>query len=123
MNIQLFQTIFDKLQEFLPSAWDEVVFYAAYTEGSYSIKYYVKNGTEVTSCFNLPGLNRAQLVKLFIAIDKELTAARKTLSAKDTWNVMTMIISADGNMKTHFDYADISENFIAYAEEWEAKYL
>lgn len=123
MNNQIFQTIFNMLQEFLPSTWDEVVFYAAYTEGSYSIKYYVKNGTEVTNCFNLPGLNKAQLVKLFMAINKELAAARAALSAKDTWSVMTMIISADGNMKTYFDYDDISENSIAYAKAWEEKYL
>lgn len=123
MNNTIFQIIFDELQEFLPATWDEVVFYAAYTEGSFSMKYYVKSGTEAISCFNLPGVNKAQLVKLFMAIDKELAAVRKTLSAKDSWSVMTMIISADGNMKTHFDYADISENSVAYAKNWEAKYL
>ena len=123
MNNTIYQTIFDKLQEYLPANWDEVVFYAAYTEGSYSMKYYVKNGTEITSCFNLMNINKAQLVKLFMSIDKELKSERKTLSAKDTWSVMTMIVGADGVMKAHYDYTDISENSISFEKAWEEKYL
>ena len=123
MNNTIYQTIFDKLQAYLPTIWDEVVFYVAYTEGSYSMKYYVKNGPEITSCFNMLNINKSQLVMLFMSIDKELSAERKTLSIKDRWSVMTMIISADGNVKTHFDYTDISENSLVFEKAWEATYL
>ena len=123
MNNTIYQAIFNKLQEYLPANWDEVVFYAAYAEGSYSMKYYVKKGTEITSCFNLMNVSKAQLVKLFMSIDRELVAERKSLPTKDLWSVMTMVIGADGNMKTHYDFTNICENSISFEKAWEDKYL
>ena len=123
MNDTIYQTILDKLQDYLPAVWDKVLFYAAYTEGNYSIKFYVKNGAEVTSCFQLPGLGQAQLISLFLSLDKDIASERKKLSKKDTWSVMTMIVDSQGDLKVFFDYADISRNSIAYFREWEKKYL
>lgn len=87
------------------------------------MKYYIKNGTEIIDCFNQPDTNKMQLLKVFMAIDKELTPVRKNLTPTELWSVMTMIIDKNGNMKTHFDYADISENVIDYTRTWEQKYL
>jgi hypothetical protein len=56
-------------------------------------------------------------------INKVLSAERKTLDDKNKWTVMTMIVDADGNMKTEFDYTDISENAIAYERNWKEKYI
>lgn len=123
MNNAIYQTIFSKLEIFLPSDWEKVVFYAAYTEGSYSMKYHVKSGNKMVSCFDLPGVDDRQLMKLFIDINKELSKERKTLSEKETWSVMTMIVDAEGNLKTDFDYEDISENSIEYERKWKKKYL
>ncbi len=123
MNQINFQSIFDKLQDVLPPAWDEVIFYAAYTAGSYSMKYYVKNDTEIVECFNQTDANKMQIVKVFMSIDNELTPVRKNLAPNEVWSVMTMIVDRSGNMKTHFDYADISENVIEYTRAWEKKYL
>lgn len=36
---------------------------------------------------------------------------------------MTMIVDADGNMKTEFDYSDISEDSIGYEQNWRKKYI
>lgn len=123
MNDINFQDIFDKLQEVLPPSWDEVVFYASYTSGSYSMKYYIKNGAETIDCFNQPSANKMQLLKIFMAIDKELTRVRKSLAPTQLWSVMTMIVDGNGNMKTHFDYVDISKNIVEYTRDWEQKYL
>lgn len=123
MNEINFQRVFDKLQEVLPSSWEEVVFYASYTSGSYSMKYYIKNGAETIDCFNQPGVSKMQLVKVFMDIDKELAPVRKSLAPTELWNVMTMIVDGDGNMKTHFDYANISENVIEHTRSWEQQYL
>lgn len=123
MNEAMFQAIFDKLQDFLPSAWEEVVFFVAYTPGSYSMKYYVKDNSVFTDCFNLPNVNRGQLAKLFIAINKDIAPVRKSLSEQAVWNVMTMTVDRQGKMKSHFDYTDISENSIAYIRNWEEKLL
>lgn len=123
MNEINFQSIFDKLQEVLPTSWDEIVFYVSYTGGSYSMKFYIKNGAEIVDCFKQSSVNRMQLVKVFMDIDKTLTPARKKLEPAELWSVMTMIVDRAGNMKTHFDYADISENVIEYTRNWEQRYL
>ena len=123
MNEINFQSIFDKLQDLLPNAWDEIVFYAAYSSGSYSMKYYIKTGSEIIDCYSQSDVSRMQLIKAFMSIDKELTPVRKTLPPTEAWNVITMIVDCHGNMKTHFDYTDVSENMIEYTRAWEEKYL
>ena len=58
-----------------------------------------------------------------MAIDKELSAERKTLDEKNRWNVLSLIVEADGRMKAEYDYVDISENSIEYEQMWKEKYL
>ncbi len=124
MNEKLFQDIFDKLQGVLPNGWSRIAFYVGYTEGSYSMKFYVDNGNrEYTDCFSLNNVKKAQLVQLFISIDKIISPVRKTLDDKHRWSVLGMFVDSDGKMKTKFDYVDISENAIAYEQEWKKKNL
>ena len=56
-------------------------------------------------------------------IDKIVSPQRKDLDEKNRWTVMTMIVDSEGNMKSEFDYTDISEIAIQYEREWEKKYL
>ncbi len=124
MNEKLFQDIFDRLQETLPKEWKRVAFYAGYTEGSYSMKYYVDNGEGgYTDCFNLTNVKRPQLIRLFMAIDKIITAERRNLDENHRWSVVSMFVNSDGKIKTEFDYVDISKDAIAYEEGWKKKYL
>lgn len=123
MNDAVYQTIFSKLELTLPYDWEKVIFYAAYTEGSYSMKYYVKGSGKTVSCFDLPEMDGRQLMKLFVEINRELAKERKTLPEQDRWTVMTMIVDGEGNLKTDFDYEDISENMIQYEKNWAKKYL
>ncbi|MBQ8693517.1 MAG: DUF600 family protein [Synergistaceae bacterium] len=124
MNSRVFQEIYDVLAVLLPEHWKKVIFRAAYTTGSYSIKYYVEieDGTFV-DCFSLPGISRSQLIEAFISINKIISADRKELSEKDKWSVLTMIINTDGTFKTEFEYTDITENAVSYLEALEEKYL
>ena len=55
-------------------------------------------------------------------INSVLEPSRKTTD-KSAWTVFTMIVDNNGNMKTYFDYEDISETFIAYEKKWKEKYL
>ncbi|MBQ4165282.1 MAG: hypothetical protein IJD85_03065 [Oscillospiraceae bacterium] len=34
-----------------------------------------------------------------------------------------MVVNSDGTFKAEFDYANISENAIAYEQNWKEKYL
>ncbi len=116
--------MFDKLQDFLPKAWKEVIFYANYTSGSYSMKFYTNAGNnKYIDCFSLPEINRVQLIKAFMNIDKELSSERNSLSDNDKWNTFTMIVDSQGHMKTDFDYVSTEESTIEYEREWEKKYL
>ena len=36
---------------------------------------------------------------------------------------MTMIVTADGDFKSEFDYSDINDNSLEYEESWQKKYL
>lgn len=124
MNNDVFQRLFDELQPALPKDWKKLILFVGYTTGSYTMKFYTSDDKDVfTDCFSQKGINKGSLIKLFMNIDKTLKAERNTLNGKDKWNVMTMIVDADGNMKTEYDYADISENAIAYERSWKEKYL
>ena len=124
MNEKIFQDVFDMVQEVLPNGWKKFVLFVGYTAGSYSIKYYTDDGSGVyTDCFSQKNVNKLQLMKLFMNIDKILASERKKLDDKNKWSVMTMIVNFDGSMKVELDYTDISENTIAYEQEWKNKYL
>ncbi len=124
MSQAIYQTIFDKLQDFMPQKWNKLVFYASYTDGSYSMKYYIENEEEkYIDCFSLQGVKKSDLIKLFIDINKDLSAERESLNAKQKWTVLTMIVDKSGKMRTEFDYADTSENSIAFEQDWKKRYL
>lgn len=124
MNNDIFQKVFDILQPILPAEWKKLVLYVGYTSGSYSMKYYTCDDKgNYIDCFSQQGISKAQLIKIFMGIDKELSTERKLLEGKNRWNVMTMLVDCEGKMKTEYDYSDISENAIAYEQKWKEKYI
>lgn len=124
MNEQIFQEVFDLVQDFLPQNWTKMVLFAGYTEGSYSIKYYCKTEEkDFMDCFNLGVTSQANLIKLFINIDKVLSKERESLDDKNRWTIFTMMVDHDGRMRTEFCYDDHSEDMIIYEKEWKKKYL
>lgn len=117
---EIYQKIFEQIEKNLPNDWKKVIVYIAYTEGSYSVKYYVKDKADIyTDCFKQVK-NKAQLINLFLKINKIIESSCKT---PRQWSVMTMIINSNGHMKTDYSYEDISDNMIAYEKEWKKKYL
>lgn len=124
MNETMYQSIFEEIQDYLPDSWTKVVFMAGYTEGSYNMKFYVSDdGKSFVDCFSLKNCTKAQLIKLFMGIDKLLSKERKHLADKDRWTVMTLSAHSDGRFKASFDYENISENFLTYEKEWKKHYL
>lgn len=123
MNNELFQEIFDKLQDGLPEEWDKVVLYVAYFDGNFTMKYYAKKDeTGYVDCYNIEGMNNSKLVKLFMSLNNIIAPDREKLGKKK-WSVMTMIVSADGEFKTEFDYDNIDDISLDYEDDWEKKYL
>ena len=124
MNESVFQEIFDMIQDYMPRDWKKMVLFAGYTDGSYSMKYYCmsSDGT-YKDCFSIPGVSRADLIKLFKNIDTILSSERDGLDEKDKWTIFTMAVSDAGRMKAEFDYKDHSEDLISYERQWKRKYL
>lgn len=123
MNNEMFQDIFYKLQDGIPESWDKVILYVAYFEGSYTMKYFVReNKGEYVDCYNLEGMSNSKLIKLFMALDKIIDPEREALGEKK-WSVMTLVVDSEGNFNTDFDYKDISTDSLTYEEKWEKKYL
>ena len=124
MDKELFQNIFDQIAGTLPETWEKVTFYAAYIGTSYTMKYYVSTANaKNVSCFKLPGITKAALVRSFMQADKVLSKARAALDDFNRWNVLTMIAEKNGHFKVFYDYADLSENAIEYERSWQEKYL
>lgn len=124
MNEQAYQKIVDILQEVLPDGWKKVLFYAAYMEGGYEMKYYADMGEgEFKECFSFQQFSKPQFLKTFMDIDKEISAGFVENHAKDKWNVLTLELAPDGYFKAYFDYKDINGSFIEYQEAWKKEYL
>lgn len=124
MNNEIFQKVFDVLQDNINIDWKRIIFYVGYSSNSYSMKYYVDDGAGMyKSCFELPGFSMANATKMFAQIDSVIAKERKSLSDQDKWNVLTMIVDDSGHMQTVFDYTDLSEGSIEYEKKWKEKYI
>lgn len=123
MDAKIIQNIFDVLQDGLPDTWEKVVFYAAYAQGSYSMKYFVKSENEYKDCFSLEEISENQIINLFVNMDEIISSYRNTLKNSDKWSVLTMSVNSNGEFKTDFDYSDLSEKLISFEEDWKKTYL
>lgn len=120
----MFQSVFNHLQEVLPVSWKKLVFYAGYTEGSYSMKFYIDAGDgQYIDCFQIAGVDKRRLFMVFAEIDQVLARERDKQDATRRWNVFTMIVDSSGAMHADFDYTNIDKNTFAYERQWQEKYL
>jgi hypothetical protein len=118
------QCIVDHLQGVLPDEWKKIIFRAEYTEGSYSMKYYADLGTgDYVDCYSLSQFTKAHFIKGFMAIDKVISPVRKSLSSKEKWSALTLIIDETGAFKADYCYDNIEGATIEFHNEWEKKYL
>lgn len=123
MDNIFFQKIFNEIEPVLPNGWKKLILYVGYALGRYSIKYYTANADgKYVDCFK-QDVSKSQLIKIFMNINKLVEPMRETADSNERWNVMTMIVTSDGQMRSEFDYTDISENMISYEQEWKNKYL
>ena len=116
-----FQQLFDVLQEGISISWEKIVFYAAYFEDSYTMKFYVLNNGKYMDCFDIT--DEDSLIYTFDSIDKILNPSRIAMSPNKRWKVLTMNVDNNGNMKSEFEYNDISDNMVEYFKNWKEKYL
>lgn len=120
MNDKIYQIIFDEISRFLPYGWSKLIVYLEHGEEAYSYSFYVKIKEDYVKCFNL-GIPDTELFSAFSRIEKQVSKERSQLEKR--WTNMTMVIDNDGNMKTIFDYTDLSHGNYQYKKTWKNKYL
>ena len=87
MGNDFFQKVFDIIQPLLPVGWNKVILYVGYTAGSYSMKFYIcDKKNNYTDCFSMKSIEKAQLIKLFMNIDKIITPERNGRKRGTNWN-------------------------------------
>lgn len=120
MNDKIYQMIFNEVVDFLPSEWTNVVIYLEHGEEAYSYSFYVKVSGKYVKCFDLD-ISENELFAAFARIEKKVSKERSKLDK--CWSNMTMIVDDEGNMKTAFDYTDLSHGNYQYKKAWKKKYL
>ena len=126
MNNEMFQKIFDVLIVFLPESWSKLVYIVVYTEGSFSMKYYVKTeNSDYISCYDMENFDNNKFIVKSTELNKIISENRLQLSEDKRWSAMAMIVDSNGKMTTDFDYANANEidDMIDYQINWEKKHL
>lgn len=124
MNNEMFQKIFDILQETMETDWFRIIFYAGYADNNYSMKYFVDAGEgRLRSCFEMPGFSMAEITKTFARMNNVISEERNKMGDQEKWTALTMIVDSTGEMKTFFDYTDLNENSIEYEKQWKKTYM
>lgn len=101
---EMYQQIFNKLQDYLPEGWQKIDFHTVHTKRKYSMKYFVMTENKWVDCFNL--IDRKELVRLFIDINKDITNVWNRLPEKHKWYVLNMVVDRQGHINVTYDYAD-----------------
>lgn len=120
MNDKIYQMIFNEVSDFLPDDWSKLVVYLEHGEEAYSYSFYVKMDGNYVKCFDL-AVSEEKLFAAFARIEKYVSKERNKL--EKCWSNMTMIVDNRGNMKTDFDYTDLSNGNYQYKKAWKKKYL
>lgn len=122
MNEKVYQAIFDEIVPFIPEGWTKIVLYLEYGEDSYSFSFFYNDGKDYIKCYDIPNVLDDALFAAFKRIDEVVDSERKK-STGDLWSNMTMLVDADGNMHTDFDYTDLSSGTYQFKKQWKEKYL
>lgn len=113
--------IYDEISKYIPDGWSSLVVYLEYGDESYSFSFYVRIGNRYIKCYELPNVSDEDLELTFEKIDNFVAKARD--NERDPWSNMTIVVDNSGNMKTYFDYTDLSNGNYQYKKTWKQQYL
>ena len=125
---KVYQDIFSKIQEFLPTDWQKVDFHMYHTSRFFGIKYFVlTKENEWVDCFKI--LDENVETELFLSIDDDVAVVWNQLPKKQKWYVLNMIIDNQGYINVSYDYADGVQNDDLFMylhnkeKQWEKKFI
>ena len=112
--------LFDLIQDYLPEDWEKVVYWALYTDNSYTMKYFVKVNDKYIDCFDL--YSEDILFKLFKNLNNIIQEC-KNKNSKENWTSLILSVDTNGKFKTDYGYENISDNSIEVENNIKSKYL
>lgn len=120
MNLD-FQDIFNELLNILPSGWENAIFMAEYTSGSYSMRCYSKeSNNNYINVMKMKGISKPQVIKTYKALNDIFQKERMEL-VESSWYAITLKFDKNGKFRSDFDYNSHEENVLEYLEQWEQK--
>ncbi len=120
----VYQKVFEILEGLLPQKWKKIVFYAEYSTGSYSMKYFLTTGDDgYIDCFKLGKPSEKKILRGFLAINKILAPERDALPDSKRWSVMTLCVNSDGSFQADYDYKNHDKEPLKWETGWRKKYL
>ena len=106
-----YSKIFELIQDCLPDNWRKVIFYSVIAQDSFSMKYFVEQDNGILiDCFSVSNVNRMKLHRTFMDIYSLINKYRMSLSEKERWSSIILIVNGDGKFKAKLDY-DIFQSF------------
>ena len=110
MNLD-FQDIFNELLNILPSGWENAIFMAEYTSGSYSMRCYSKESNN----------NYINVMKMKGVMQARLFVVTLQTNCYAICYAITLKFDKNGKFSSDFDYNSHEENVLEYLEQWEQK--
>ncbi len=104
-----YNKLFEAVAASLPENWCSVKIIASFKGESCDIRYEAMcaDGTW-RDCFSL-SRDKYQLFQTLTTLHEEIAYSRNQLSGADKWNAATVMIEADGNFRSDFDYSEQKE--------------
>ena len=118
-----FQDIYNKLLDVMPIGWDNAIFMAEYTSGSYSMRCFVKEkADEYTDVMKLKGVTKTQIIKTYKTLNDIFQKERNKLN-ESCWYAVTFSFDKEGKFRSDFDYTNHEENVISFIDDWMKKHI
>lgn len=111
------QEIFDILDSNIDYDYDQIIFRDNISDGSYSIKFWLKSGNKTYDCFKT--IDKSKCMNIFLQCDKVVRPFWKSLKDKDKFSRLTIVFNKSGSFNTQIEYSDN----VMSSDEWEDKYL
>lgn len=128
---EMYQTIFDTIQDCIPYDWNKIILYTSHVEDSSTVKIFINNDGNYVESFDYFKQNNSnddmldsKILNLAVLMD--VNFYRKSVSDKNKWTILTFMVDSNGNMKADYIYKQVNEdNFdiSKFEQSWKKRYL
>lgn len=122
-NNKFFQSIYNRIVEYIPNNWELIVFYAEYIQYSYTMEFYYKMHNKWVKCFDIAGCTEDDFISLFENLNLLISEEREHLNDANQWISMTLVIDSHGKVKADYSYDEKAVDSYSSHIDWKTKYL